>query len=155
MADGEVLPELQRYENARKATANDLRAALPQKLLLRLAHYEAAIFRAHEAILRDPAFTAKIRHYVVDEKQNAQSALQRVLAEYTVLFNKTKDTYLRERLDDLRDVIIRLSGHLNEALQNQNRAGQGTGRGGAAHREDRIRHSSSRHEAGTADSGSG
>ena len=39
-----------------------------------------------------------------------------MLDEYSALFNQTKDEYLRERLADVRDVIIRLSGHLSAVL---------------------------------------
>jgi phosphotransferase system enzyme I (PtsI) len=42
--------------------------------------------------------------------------LHEVLNEYTSLFARTKDEYLKERLADLRDVIIRLSGHLSAVL---------------------------------------
>jgi phosphotransferase system enzyme I (PtsI) len=80
---------------------------------------EAAIFRAHESILHDPSFTAKIRSWIVNERQTSQSALHRLLEEYTTLFSSTKDDYIRERLADVRDVVIRLSGHLSEVLQPQ------------------------------------
>ena len=78
---------------------------------------EAAIFRAHESILHDPTFTAKIRTWIVEERQTAQGALSRLLSEYTALFSRTKDDYIKERLADVRDVVIRLSGHLSEVLQ--------------------------------------
>ena len=74
----------------------------------RSARSEAAIFRAHESILHDPAFTAKIRGWIVDDRETAPAALDRVLDEYTALFARTEDEYLRERLADVRDVIIRL-----------------------------------------------
>ena len=78
---------------------------------------EAAIFRTHESILHDPAFTAKIRGWIVDECQSAQSALRRLLDEYTALFASTNDDYIKERLADVRDVGIRLSGHLTDVLR--------------------------------------
>ena len=80
---------------------------------------EAAIFRTHETILHDPSFTAKIRTWIVDEGQSAQSALHRLLEEYTSLFASTRDDYIKERLADVRDVVIRLSGHLTDVLQPQ------------------------------------
>jgi phosphotransferase system enzyme I (PtsI) len=39
------------------------------------------------------------------------------LDEYTVIFTKTNDAYLKERLQDIRDVVIRLSGHLSDVLK--------------------------------------
>ena len=118
LAEGEVRPELGRYDQAREQTAGDLRA-LYQKVASQVGPDEAAIFRAHESILHDPAFTAKIRSWIVNERQTAQSALHRLLDEYTALFSSTQDEYLRERLSDVRDVVIRLSGHLTDVLQPQ------------------------------------
>jgi phosphotransferase system enzyme I (PtsI) len=116
LAENEVLPELRRFEQAREQTAADLRA-LDHKVSTQVGPAQAAIFRAHEAILRDPAFTAKVRSWIVDHRETAQSALHRILNEYTSLFARTRDEYLRERLTDVRDVIIRLSSHLSPALE--------------------------------------
>jgi phosphotransferase system enzyme I (PtsI) len=116
LADAEVLPELARYEQARDATAADLRA-LHAKVSSQVGEEQAAIFLAHEAILHDPAFTDKIRSWIVDEHQSATAALHAVLNEYTSLFARTKDEYLKERLADVRDVVVRLSGHLSEVLK--------------------------------------
>ncbi len=114
----EVLAELGRYDQARDRTAADLNA-LYQKVATQVGTEEAAIFRAHESILHDPAFTAKIRAWIVDDCQTAQGALHRLLEEYTTLFTSTKDDYIKERLADVRDVVIRLSGHLSDVLQPQ------------------------------------
>ncbi len=118
LAEAEVLPELDRYEKARDATAADLRA-LHAKVASQVGQEQAAIFLAHESILHDPAFTEKIRHWIVDEHQSAPAALQHVLAEYTNLFAQTDDEYIKERLTDVRDVIVRLSGHLSEVLHTE------------------------------------
>lgn len=116
LAEQEVLPELRRFEQARDRTAADLHA-LDHKVSSQVGPEQAAIFRAHEAILRDPAFTAKVRSWIVDHHETAQTALHRILDEYTSLFARTRDEYLRERLTDVRDVIIRLSSHLSPALE--------------------------------------
>jgi phosphoenolpyruvate-protein phosphotransferase (PTS system enzyme I) len=118
LAEGEIRAELGRYDQARDQTAADLNA-LYQKVASQVGNDEAAIFRAHESILHDPAFTAKIRSWIVNDRQTAQSALHRLLEEYTTLFSSTKDDYIRERLADVRDVVIRLSGHLSDVLEPQ------------------------------------
>ena len=115
LEQSEVLAELTRYEDARDKTAADLRA-LKTKVESQVGAEEAAIFGVHESILHDPAFEAKVRHWIVDERETAQSALHHILNDYTSLFARTKDDYLRERLTDLRDVVIRLSGHLTDVL---------------------------------------
>lgn len=116
LAEEDVRGELVRYEQAVDKTAQDLQA-LHHKVATQVGKDEAAIFLAHASILHDPAFTAKVREFIVEERQSAPAALHRVLAEYTSLFARTKDEYLKERLADVRDVIIRLSGHLTEVLQ--------------------------------------
>jgi phosphotransferase system enzyme I (PtsI) len=115
LAEAEVRPELDRYEKARDATAADLRA-LHAKVSSQVGAEQAAIFLAHESILHDPAFTEKIRRQIVDERQSAPAALHIVLGDYTSLFAQTKDEYIKERLADVRDVVVRLSGHLSDVL---------------------------------------
>jgi phosphotransferase system enzyme I (PtsI) len=116
LEQGEVLAELARYDQAREKTAADLHA-LFRKVRKQVGEQEAAIFQTHEQILRDPAFTAKIRYWICDEHMTAAVALDRLLQDYTELFSRTEDEYLRERLADVRDVVIRLSGHLSEMLE--------------------------------------
>lgn len=115
LAADEVRPELARYEKARDAAAADLRS-LYTKVASQVGKSEAAIFQAHESILHDPAFNEKIRHWIVERQETAPYALDQVLQEYASLFARTKDQYLRERLADVRDVIVRISGHLSEVL---------------------------------------
>lgn len=112
----EVFEELDRYEQALKQTASDLHA-LYQKVASQVGQAEAAIFQTHESILKDPAFTGKVRNWIVKEGLTAPLALRRLLDEYSILFKRTKDEYLRERLSDVRDVILRLSGHVSEMLR--------------------------------------
>lgn len=116
LSASQVMEEVARYERARDATAADLRA-LYQKVSSQVGQSEAAIFRSHETILHDPAFTSKVRGWIVDRRESAPQALHRLLNEYTGLFNRTKDEYLRERLADVQDVIVRLSGHLSDVLK--------------------------------------
>ena len=108
LEDNEVTAELANYETARDQAAAELRA-LQHKVEQQVGHDEAAIFGVHESILRDPAFTNKVRGWIVNDRLTAQAALARLLDEYTVLFARTNDEYLQERLNDVRDVIVRVS----------------------------------------------
>jgi phosphotransferase system enzyme I (PtsI) len=116
LEDREITAELAHYETARDKAAADLHA-LQHKVHSQLGREAAAIFAVHESILRDSAFTGKVRGWIVNDRLTAQAALHRLLEEYTLLFAKTTDEYLRERLTDVRDVIIRLSSHLSEVLK--------------------------------------
>jgi phosphotransferase system enzyme I (PtsI) len=113
LEDHEITAELANYETARDKAAAELRA-LQHKVAQQVGHDEAAIFGVHESILRDAAFTSKVRGWIVNDRLNAQAALARLLDEYTILFAKTNDEYLKERLNDLRDVIMRLTAHLSQ-----------------------------------------
>ncbi|MCH2180854.1 MAG: phosphoenolpyruvate--protein phosphotransferase [Mariniblastus sp.] len=116
LKDTEITAELANYETARDKAGADLRA-LERKVDAQVGHEEAAIFAVHRSILRDVAFTNKIRGWIVDDRMTAAAALHRLLGEYTTLFSKTNDDYLKERLNDVRDVVIRLSSHLSDQLK--------------------------------------
>jgi phosphotransferase system enzyme I (PtsI) len=112
LEDNEITAELAAYETARDKAAAELRA-LQVKVEQQVGHDEAAIFGVHESILRDAAFTSKVRGWIVHDRLTAQAGLARLLDEYTLLFARTNDEYLQERLNDVRDVIVRVSGHLS------------------------------------------
>jgi phosphotransferase system enzyme I (PtsI) len=116
LSEAESLQELQLYEEAIERTELDLRA-LYDKVASQVGQEEAEIFRAHQAILRDPALVHKVRDGIVKQRLTAQASLRQALHEYTVLLSRTKDEFLRERLADLRDVCERLSGHLSKVLR--------------------------------------
>lgn len=107
----EVTDELAQYESARMRAASDLRA-LQHKVRAQVGPNEAAIFGVHESILRDAAFTDKIRTWISKDRLTAGAALHRLLNEYASLLTRTRDEYLRDRLNDVRDVVIRLASHL-------------------------------------------
>jgi phosphotransferase system enzyme I (PtsI) len=125
LEEREITAELAQYETARDKAAADLRA-LQHKVYHQLGREAAAIFSVHESILRDAAFTNKVRGWIVNDRLTAQAALHRLMDEYTVLFTKTTDEYLRERVTDVRDVIVRLSSHLTDVLKPESHALEGS-----------------------------
>ena len=124
LEDQELSAELARYETACDKTAQDL-SALRIKVEKQVGNVEGAIFGVHESILRDSAFRNKIRTWIVEERLTAQAALHRLLNEYTSLFARTRDQYLKERLTDVRDVVVRLSAHLSDVINNDDPALEG------------------------------
>ncbi|HMP77979.1 MAG TPA: phosphoenolpyruvate--protein phosphotransferase [Pirellulaceae bacterium] len=114
LEESEITAELANYETARDRTLKDLRA-LEKKVAAQVGHDQAAIFAVHQSILRDPTFTNKIRGWIVNERMTTAAALHRLLEEYSNLFARTRDEYLRERVNDLRDVVVRLANHLVNA----------------------------------------
>lgn len=116
LEDSEVTAELAAYEAARDRTSADLNA-LQAKVASQVGREEAAIFAVHESILRDAEFTDRVRAWIVDDRLNASAALHQLLDHYAALFARTRDSYLKERLNDVRDVIVRLSAHLSDVLK--------------------------------------
>jgi phosphotransferase system enzyme I (PtsI) len=116
LEDSEVTAELAAYEAARDRTTADLQA-LHTKVERQVGRDEAAIFTVHESILRDADFTDKVRAWIVDDRMQAAAALHQLLNHYTSLFARTRDSYLKERLNDVRDVVVRLSTHLTDVLK--------------------------------------
>src|SRR5437763_5554404 len=90
LEDHEITAELANFETARDKAAAELRA-LQHKVEQQVGHDEAAIFGVHESILRDAAFTGKVRGWITHDRFTAQAALARLLDEYTVLFTRTND----------------------------------------------------------------
>lgn len=118
LEDNEITAELANYETARDKAAAELRA-LQSKVATQVGHDEAAIFGVHETILRDAAFTSRVRSWIVDDRLTSQAALVKLLEQYTAIFAKADDDYMRERLNDLRDVITRLASHLKNVADPQ------------------------------------
>ena len=78
LADSEVTAELANYETSRDKAGAELRA-LERKVATQVGPEEAAIFAVHRAILRDSAFTNKIRNWVCEDRISAAAALNRLL----------------------------------------------------------------------------
>jgi phosphoenolpyruvate-protein phosphotransferase (PTS system enzyme I) len=104
LAAADVAGELAKYEAARERAQNDL-SALESTIAEQSGLGTAAIFAAQAAILRDLAFTNNVVTWIVDEQISAQAALQRLYEHYAAVFSRVQDEYLKERLDDIRDVF--------------------------------------------------
>jgi phosphoenolpyruvate-protein phosphotransferase (PTS system enzyme I) len=68
----------------------------------------AAIFDAQLLILDDPMLIGRAATIVMEERVNAEWAVQRALDELAAVFNDIEDPYLHERKGDLHDVAGRL-----------------------------------------------
>jgi phosphoenolpyruvate-protein phosphotransferase (PTS system enzyme I) len=74
---------------------------------------EAAIFRAHRLLLRDPSLINKVKNIIRLHHRDAASALRETLDEYGAMLSKIPDAYLRDRMADIRDVVSRIATHLS------------------------------------------
>jgi phosphoenolpyruvate-protein kinase (PTS system EI component) len=112
----EVAGELASFENARKRSIEDLQS-LQTKAEQQVGKEAAAIFSVHESILHDVALVGKVRGWIQEEHLTAQAALARLMEHFKGLLNRSQDEYLQERLADIRDVVIRMTGYLSQALR--------------------------------------
>jgi phosphoenolpyruvate-protein phosphotransferase (PTS system enzyme I) len=107
----EIDGEIARFEEACHAVAVEL-----DRIIVRVGNEvgddAAAIFRSHRVLLRDPALAENVKRFIREHKANAVSALNNALEEYTSLFARISDEYLRERMADIRDVISRIINRL-------------------------------------------
>jgi phosphotransferase system enzyme I (PtsI) len=124
LEDNEVTAELANYETARDKAAAELRA-LEHKVETQVGREEAKIFAVHQDILRDPNFTHEVRQWIVKDRLTAQTALHRLLQQYSTIFASTQDEYIKEKINDVRDVVLRLSAHLSEVLRPESDVLQG------------------------------
>ncbi|MGH7170361.1 MAG: phosphoenolpyruvate--protein phosphotransferase, partial [Gemmataceae bacterium] len=95
------------FERACAAVARELDASI-ERVSQQVGEDEAAIFRAHRLLLRDPTLSTRVKTAVLERKIDAAAALREILNEYDKLFGQIADPYLQERMADLRDVIGRI-----------------------------------------------
>ena len=102
-----VSGEISRFDSACAAAAQEL-DGVAARVARQVGPEEAAIFKAHRLLLRDPALVGRVKSAILTRHVDARSALHELLDEYTVLFAQIKDEYLKERMADIRDVVARL-----------------------------------------------
>src|SRR6478735_6480954 len=103
--------EATRFDRACDEVAAELDQTI-DRVRAEVGEDSADIFRGHRAILRDPAFVAKVKGFILTDQVDAATALNRTLEEYDVLFARIRDDYLRERMTDIRDVAEQIITHL-------------------------------------------
>jgi phosphotransferase system enzyme I (PtsI) len=108
-----VLAETERLEQALLKTRGELHA-----LKTTLGGDSAAIFDAHLLAVDDPDFLARIHREICDGKVCAEHAVFRAGAYFANLFSRMEDDYLKERANDIRDVVKRIVHALAEPAGN-------------------------------------
>jgi phosphotransferase system enzyme I (PtsI) len=103
--------EIQRFEEACSAAVHELDETIA-RVSQEIGDDEAAIFRSHRLLLRDPTLVNKVKNGIRERRVDAATALHQVLDEYNKLNQQISDPYLQERMADLRDVMARLLGQL-------------------------------------------
>ena len=99
--------EIDRLNAAIEAAKEELND-LYNKSIDKLGEKEAQIFKSHEMMLEDDTFISEVENRIRDEKVNAEFALNETSDVYIEMFRKIEDEYLRERAEDIRDVMNRV-----------------------------------------------
>lgn len=73
-----------------------------------LGEKEAQIFIVHKMMLEDPVFIKDIKQYIRKNAVNAEWAVQEISNSYISSFQKIEESYLREKVWDLKDISKRL-----------------------------------------------
>lgn len=83
---------------------------------------KAEVFESHLMLLDDPEFAGAIEKEIVNNKINAEKAVQNIMDSYVAIFEAMDDEYMRERADDVKDVskriIKNLYGIVSDVLKN-------------------------------------
>jgi phosphotransferase system enzyme I (PtsI) len=108
---GQIPAEIERFDSAVAESAADLEAQV-QKVAQELGQSEAEIFKGHLQIVNDPALLSRVHDLIENKHLTALSALQAVMHSYAAQFARIEQEYFRERMADVRDVILRIGSHL-------------------------------------------
>ena len=107
----EVEHEVNRFIEALDKTRDEL-GDLAKKVRRSMGEEYASIFDAHAMMVSDPSFTDKVQQKIESEKVNAEWALAEVQEELQARFESFDDSYLRERVADVKDVADRVQTNL-------------------------------------------
>lgn len=99
--------ELKKFNKALEQSIADI-VHLRKKISEEQGEENAAIFDAHQLLLKDPDMIRAVEQLIIHEKQNAAWALEVTIEQYIALFEQINDEYMKERITDIRDVSNRL-----------------------------------------------
>ena len=103
---GEPSKELMKFEEAINKTINDIET-IKEIVKDSFSDNELAIFDAHISMAQDPEFIGQIKD-VVDSGYSASWACKLVSESMINMFSNIEDDYLKERVNDIKDVSYRL-----------------------------------------------
>ena len=108
---GLIAMEIERFDRAVAASASDLEVIV-QKVAEVLGAAEADIFKTHLQVVNDPALVSRVHALIENQQLTALSALQVVMNGYATQLARSQQELFRDRMTDIRDVILRIESHL-------------------------------------------
>lgn len=114
IAPGRVDHEIERLEQSRERSRQQLVDIRGQMASRRPEM--ASLFDAQLLMLDDPMLVPRAAEIVRKQRVNAEWAVQRVLHEYSAVFDDIADLYLRERKGEVADLVGRLRVNLRQGV---------------------------------------
>lgn len=99
--------EIKRLEDALKKAIEEI-DNIYNTTLIKVGEKEAEIFTAHKMILEDPEYIGSIKEKIEASNINSEWAVKEVTNFYIDIFKDMEDEYIRERVQDIKDVSNRL-----------------------------------------------
>ena len=107
----QIPAEIAYFDRAVEEAESELEG-LVHRVAQELGPSAAEIFQTHLQILGDPGLLSRVHSLIEEQSLTALSALHLVMNSYVAQFARIEQDYFRERLNDLRDVILRIGSHL-------------------------------------------
>jgi len=114
----DVEAEVLRLRRAVEKTKLDV-MGIKEKVQYDIGNSEADIFNAYLIMLEDQMFAGKAHAIIKESLVNAETALNRILKEYTEFFNKISDSYLKERSRDISGLVDKITRNLSESVNKE------------------------------------
>ena len=112
LGSGEVEAEIERFQTALQTTRAQL-VDLQEKLKKKLTDQTTRIFDAHLMMLEDVMAVEQTIQLIRSKRMGAERAFSETIENIIrVMSSHTQDQYLRERLEDIRDVERRVLENL-------------------------------------------
>jgi phosphotransferase system enzyme I (PtsI) len=103
----DAVSEVSRFKNALEICKSEIEE-IYIKTLKNIGEKEAQIFKVHEMILEDDTFVSEVEMIIKNEKVNVEYALNEIAEKYIKIFENIKDEYLKERSEDIKDIMTRI-----------------------------------------------
>ncbi|OQX93077.1 MAG: hypothetical protein B6I17_04430, partial [Tenericutes bacterium 4572_104] len=103
--------EINKFHRVVKDVIKDLQE-LRNKTAKEIDESHAKIFDAHIEFADDPELLEQVEDLIKEKKYNSAYALKEVSESFIELFNSMDDEYLKDRVNDFKDVINKITSYL-------------------------------------------
>lgn len=105
--------EITRLKQAIEKTKNEI-LLIKEKIISDIGNKDADIFNAYIMLLNDRSFVEKAVKLIQEEKINSEYALYIILQEYIKLYSNISDSYLKEKIIDIKGLFEKVIKNLSE-----------------------------------------